>query len=179
MDFGRRYTSLAKKVTAYMSEREELLREAEALERDDLAMQRDVDAHNAAVEKERNAALSRMETLNKEVAALRKELHALQQKAANADDYARYPRPSRPEGYYSESNADASRIGAFYGPDGQITSERPHVHVIHSEAEGRVIFVVTQSDGTHTATEYLPISASGTEVRGLTLRLCGQLDAVR
>lgn len=94
-------------------------------------------------------------------------------RALQAEDDARhgYPRPTRPGGYYSESNADASRVSRFIGPDGKITAERPHIHIIHNESEGRIIFTVTQSDGTHPFVEYLPIDASGNEVNSVADRL--------
>ncbi|NUU17287.1 hypothetical protein HP550_08485 [Cellulomonas humilata] len=66
----------------------------------------------------------------------------------------RNPAPSRADGNYSRSRADGG-IDVFIGPDGGITSERPHVHVVHSAPEDRIIFTVTQRDGTHTHTEYL------------------------
>lgn len=85
-----------------------------------------------------------------------------------------YAEPSREDGYYSESRRDGA-IGQFFGPDGDITSERPHVHVIHNEREGRIIFMVTQRDGSHTDERYLPINASGNEVNAMIYRLCAQL----
>lgn len=76
---------------------------------------------------------------------------------------AAYPAPSRPNGYYSQDRGNGA-IEQFIGRNGEITAERPHVHIIHNENEGRIVFVATQSDGSHSAPEYLPINASGNEV---------------
>lgn len=87
---------------------------------------------------------------------------------------ARYPAPTRPNGYYSQDRGNGA-IEQFIGKDGDITAERPHVHIIHNENEGRIVFVATQSDGSHNAPEYLPIDASGNEVNTMVDRLRRQL----
>src|ERR1700754_4840361 len=69
--------------------------------------------------------------------------------AAHDERAARYPSPSRRDGYYSQLRKGGT-IDAFIGPNGDITSERPHVHVVHSPREGRIIFAVTNSQGRHT-----------------------------
>ncbi|MGQ0572907.1 MAG: hypothetical protein ACT4RN_01740 [Pseudonocardia sp.] len=86
------------------------------------------------------------------------------------DRVARYPAPSRDGGYYSRARADGS-IDVFIGPDGDITSERPHVHVVHSPPEDRIILTVTDRRGRHTHQEYLPATASGNEVNAAVDRL--------
>ena len=73
-----------------------------------------------------------------------------------------YARPTRKGGWYSRSKA--GKIELFIGPNGDITAERPHVHVIHDDSASEVIFVVTMSDGTHPIRKTLPGSASGNEV---------------
>ena len=75
----------------------------------------------------------------------------------------RYPVPTRPDGYYSQDRGNGA-IEQFIGKNGDITSERPHVHIIHNENEGRIVFVATQSNGRHSPPEYLPIDAPGNEV---------------
>lgn len=87
---------------------------------------------------------------------------------------ARYPKPSREDGYYSMRRRDGS-IDVFIGPNGDITSERPHIHIIHSPREGRVIFTVTNTDGSHPHHEYLPADASGNQVNAVVDRLRSQL----
>ncbi|SIS19326.1 hypothetical protein [Microbacterium sp. RURRCA19A] len=94
---------------------------------------------------------------------------------AQEDARRGYPRPTRKDGYYSESDAAGTRIGQFIGPNGDITSERPHVHIIHNEGEGKIIFVVTQRDGSHSNQQYLPITASGNEVNAMVDRLRHEL----
>lgn len=76
---------------------------------------------------------------------------------------ARYPAPTRPNGYYSQDRGDGTSE-QFIGPDGDLTAERPHVHIIHNPSEGQIIFAVTHSDGTHGNRHYLLIDASGNEV---------------
>lgn len=87
-----------------------------------------------------------------------------------AEESQRYPKPSRPDGYYSKLRKDG-KIDLFFDRNGEITSERPHVHVIHSEPEGKIIFKVTQENGEHTHAEELPIDASGSEVNAMVDRL--------
>lgn len=74
-----------------------------------------------------------------------------------------YPVPTRPNGYYSQDRGNGA-IEQFIGKNGELTAERPHVHIIHNENEGRIVFVATHSNGSHGAPEYLPINASGNEV---------------
>lgn len=97
--------------------------------------------------------------------------------AFQAEEDARrgYPRPTREDGYFSESDSAGARIGQFIGPDGNITSERPHVHIIHNEREEQIIFIVTQRDGSHTNQQYLPITAPGNEVNAMVDRLRREL----
>ncbi len=90
--------------------------------------------------------------------------------AHGAQNFTGYPAPSRPEGYYSRSRPDGS-VERFIGPDGDITAERPHVHVIHSDTENRIIFVTTMSDGSHAKEEYLSADASGNDVDAMVDRL--------
>ncbi len=85
-----------------------------------------------------------------------------------------FPAPSRSNGYYSTDRGYGAS-DYFVGSDGQITAERPHVHVVHNPREGRIIFTVTQRDGSHTHTEYLPIDASGNEVNAVQERLRRQI----
>jgi hypothetical protein len=94
--------------------------------------------------------------------------------AAHDERVARYPSPSRKNGYYSQYRADGS-IDVFIGPNGDITSERPHVHVVHSPGENRIIFTVTQSNGRHSHQEFLPATATGNEVDPVVDRLRHQL----
>lgn len=94
--------------------------------------------------------------------------------AAHDERISRYPTPSRKNGYYSQQRADGS-IDVFIGPNGDITSERPHVHVVHSPPERRIIFTVTDSRGRHIHEEYLPANASGNEVNAVVDRLRRQL----
>jgi hypothetical protein len=74
-----------------------------------------------------------------------------------------YPIPTRTGGYYSKLRASGA-VELFIGKDGEITSERPHVHVIHNDDEGQIVFVATQSNGQHGRPEYLPIDAAGNDV---------------
>ena len=93
---------------------------------------------------------------------------------AHDERVARYPAPSRSNGYYSQQRPDGS-IDVFIGPDGDITAERPHVHIVHSPPENRIIFTVTDARGRHTHQEFLPASASGNEVDAMVDRLRRQL----
>lgn len=84
-----------------------------------------------------------------------------------------YPPPSRKDGYFSTS--EEGKVGVFIAPNGDITSERPHVHIVHSEFENRIIITPTMSDGRHLASEYLPLDASENEVNAVVNRLRGKL----
>lgn len=106
------------------------------------------------------------------VAIGRRVVERRQEQAAREQEH--YPAPSRQDGYYSRMRAD-STVEQFIGSDGSITSERPHVHVVHSEREGKITFVVTQKNGSHTHRETLPITASGNEVNAVINRLRKQL----
>lgn len=101
--------------------------------------------------------------------AIGRRVVARQQEQATKER-KRYPAPSRNDGYYSQMRADGT-VEQFIGRDGNITSERPHVHIVHSEREGKILFVVTQRDGSHTHRETLPITASGNEVNAVIIRL--------
>lgn len=85
-----------------------------------------------------------------------------------------YPPPSRPDGYYSRSRRNGV-VDVYIAPNGNITSERPHVHIVHSDPEQRIIITPTLSDGTHLPSEYLPPTASGNDVNAVVNRLRGQL----
>lgn len=85
-----------------------------------------------------------------------------------------YPLPTREKGYYSQDHGDGTSE-QFIGKDGDITAERPHIHIIHNPNEGRIIFAVTHSDGTHGKSEDLPINASGNEVNAKVNKLRAQL----
>jgi hypothetical protein len=87
---------------------------------------------------------------------------------------AAYPVPTRPDGYYSRDRGDGTSE-QFIGKDGDITAERPHIHVVHNPGEGRIIFAITHSDDTHGRTHYLPITASGNEVNAKINELRSQL----
>lgn len=88
-----------------------------------------------------------------------------------------FARPSRKNGYFSKDRGYGA-ADYFIGRRGEITSERPHVHVIHNPREGRIIFTVTQSNGEHPyPDEYLPIDASGNEVNAVQERLRRLLDS--
>lgn len=78
--------------------------------------------------------------------------------------------PSRENGYFSQDRGYGA-ADYFIGRHGEITSERPHVHVVHNPKEGKISFTVTQLDGEHTHQEYLPIDASGNEVNAVQDRL--------
>lgn len=116
----------------------------------------------------RDSTLNRMSyvAIGRKVAERQREQEAKEQK--------RHSKPSRKDGYYSQLRENG-KIDQFIGPNGEITSERPHIHVVHSEPEGKIIFVVTQRDGSHTHRETLPISASGNEVNAVINRLRKQL----
>ena len=90
--------------------------------------------------------------------------------AAHDQRVARYPSPSRDDGYYSRLRKNGS-IDVFIGPNGDITSERPHVHIVHSPGENRIIFTVTDSAGRHVHQEFLPATASGNQVNAVVDRL--------
>lgn len=86
----------------------------------------------------------------------------------------RYPTPSREDGYYSKIRRNGT-IDVFIGQNGDITSERPHVHIVHSSPENRIVFTVTDSNGGHSHQEYLPSTASGNDVNRVVDRLRTQL----
>ena len=90
--------------------------------------------------------------------------------AAHDERVARYPAPSREDGYYSELRNNGT-VGLFVGPNGDITAERPHVHVVHSPSENRVVFVATDRTGRHIHEETLPATASGNEVNAMVDRM--------
>ena len=94
--------------------------------------------------------------------------------AAHDERVSRYPSPSRDDGYYSQIRK-GGEIDVFIGPNGDITAERPHVHVVHSPPENRIIFTVTDSQGRHIHQEFLPATASGNEVNAVVDRLRGRL----
>jgi hypothetical protein len=75
---------------------------------------------------------------------------------------SRYPRAGDSK-YYSQNRIDGS-VDVFVGPSGEPTMERPHVHIVHSSPEDRIIIVPTMSNGSHGQTVYLPADASGNEV---------------
>lgn len=104
-------------------------------------------------------------------------MERLERVAAGRKEQARrdvYPVPTRPDGYYSQDRGTGA-FEQFIGKDGDITSERPHIHVIHSSDEGRIIFAVTHTDGSHGTTEYLPLDSSGNEVNAKVDSLRHQL----
>jgi hypothetical protein len=106
-----------------------------------------------------------------------KPMERLDRIAAGRKEQARrdvYPLPTRDEGYYSQTRKDGS-FEQFIGPNGDITAERPHVHVIHNVTEGQIIFAVTHSDGSHGQSEYLPIDAAHKDVNAKIKRLRRQL----
>lgn len=94
-------------------------------------------------------------------------------KAFQAEDDAQasrsYPRPSRDWGYYSKSKGD--RIDVFIGRDGDITAERPHVHMIQNSPSSDYIFVATDARGRHSGERRLPAQASGNEVNAAIAQL--------
>ena len=110
-----------------------------------------------------------------DMSATMAEVRAARAEREERERRSSYPAPSRDKGYYSRDRGDGT-AEYYIGPNGDITAERPHVHVIHNPGEGRIIFKVTQSDGAHTHTEYLPITASGNEVNAVEHRLRRMLD---
>lgn len=144
--------------------------------------QYEIDLHER-IESEKKLLRPRDEALHREdqdihkrFASLYREYEnrkSLLQRAANLPSRqpsSTYPTPSRKDGYYSQMREDHT-VERFIGPDGDITSERPHIHVVHSEREGKIIFVATQRDGSHTHHETLPITAPGSEVNAVINRL--------
>ena len=92
--------------------------------------------------------------------------------AFQADEDERRARRSGRTGLFaSRSNGNGSKVDYFIGPDGGPTKARPHVHVIHNEDEGLIVFVATQSDGSHSHEASLPINASGNEVNAMQNRM--------
>ena len=86
---------------------------------------------------------------------------------------ARYPAPTRKGGWYSTNRG--GKVELFIGPDGDITAERPHVHVVHDEPNSEVVFIVTRADGSHPTKTKLPGTASGNEVNAMIARLIQEL----
>lgn len=86
-----------------------------------------------------------------------------------------YGKPTRDNGYFSRDRGYGA-ADYFLGKDGNPTSERPHLHVVHNPREGQIIFTVTRQDGTHPVEEYLPIDASGSEVNAKQARMLRLLD---
>lgn len=75
-----------------------------------------------------------------------------------------YAAPTRDRGYYSRDRGNGD-FEYFIGRDGDITAERPHVHVIHSQSENRIVIVGTHTDGTKIPEEVsLPFDSSWREV---------------
>ncbi|WP_195210587.1 hypothetical protein [Actinomarinicola tropica] len=85
-------------------------------------------------------------------------------KQAQAERLARYPAPSRKGGWYSKYSSEDGTIHVMIGPDGNITTTYPHVHVIHDERGSEVRVVVSRGPGDHPHTFRLPGTASGNEV---------------
>lgn len=84
------------------------------------------------------------------------------------------PVPTRDDGYYSE-HRPGDKDHYFIGPRGEITSERPHVHVIHSTRENRIIIEGTNTDGTHFGKQYLPFDSGWKAVDAVVATLRQQL----
>ena len=85
----------------------------------------------------------------------------------------RYAAPTRQGGWYSKSRD--GKVEIFIGPDGDLTAERPHVHVVHDDPNSEVIFIVTRIDGSHPIKTSLPGSATGNEVNAMIARLVKEL----
>lgn len=75
-----------------------------------------------------------------------------------------YPAPSRDGGYYSRYISGNKTTEIFIGPDGNLTSERPHVHVIHDDSRGEIRIVVTWENNDHTHFVRLPGTTDGNAV---------------
>ena len=103
-------------------------------------------------------------------AARRAAIEAAKEKSATV-----YGRPTRDDGYFSQDRGYGA-ADYFLGRDGNPTSERPHLHVIHNPREGKIIFVVTTRNGAHVAEEQLPIDTPGNEVNAVQARLLRMLD---
>lgn len=76
----------------------------------------------------------------------------------------KYPKPTRKGGWYSKARSDDQTVHQFIGSNGDLTSERPHVHVIHKEKQGEILIQITLQDGSHPDGITLPGDASGNEV---------------
>ena len=144
--------------------------------------QYEIDLHER-IESEKKRLRPRDEALHREDQDIHKRFASLSREYENRKSllqraaglpYQRpsstYPAPTRKDGYYSQMREDRT-VERFIGPDGDITAERPHIHVVHSEREGKIIFEVTQRDGSHTHHETLPITAPGSEVNAVINRL--------
>ena len=144
--------------------------------------QYEIDLHER-IESEKKRLRPRDEALHREDQDIHKRFASLSREYENRKSllqraaglpYQRpsstYPAPTRKDGYYSRMRKSRT-VERFIGPDGDITAERPHIHVVHSEREGKIIFEVTQRDGSHTHHETLPITAPGSEVNAVINRL--------
>jgi hypothetical protein len=77
--------------------------------------------------------------------------------------------------YYSKYDARTQTTEQFVSKEGQLTFERPHVHVIHDELSNEVRLVNTTRDGDHPVRESLPGDASGNQVNTAVEALREQL----
>lgn len=58
-------------------------------------------------------------------------------------------------------------VHIFVSPTGEMTTDRPHVHVIHDEIKNEVRVVATTAAGQHPVKEPLPGNVSGNQVNAV------------
>lgn len=77
---------------------------------------------------------------------------------------ARHPRPKEDWGWYSKYRKKDGTIHVMVDKHGNITTEYPHVHVIHDEPGSKIQIVVSRGPKDHPAKWSLHGSSSGNEV---------------